>query len=163
VLVRLDATILLTQRDKAVSAKKVLQAEKEAADFTVKQAALEVKRLNDLKRQQGSAAGGLQLVAPIELEKAALALEAAQAHARADPEGKVEFIADQAEADSGLLAVKVRFPNRDLKMRANGVARVRVLTKPGKACWTVPESALMEDQDPPAVVVVEDVEVKTNA
>jgi RND family efflux transporter MFP subunit len=256
VLARLDATVLLASRDKAVAAKKILQAEKAAAELTVKQAELEVRRLNELKRQQGGQSpGALQLVAPIELEKAAVASETAQAHARADdrkleaaddeiaaldrqlqlytltaprpgrlgrlqvvlgqtlavgavvaevvdiddeidvlcfvpagdvrklqvgqparvggvekdpaaeagadPEGKVEFIADQAEPESGLFAVKVRFPNRELKLRANAVVRVRVLTKPGKGCWTLPESALMEDQDPPGVVVVEDVEVKT--
>src|SRR5204863_273500 len=71
--------------------------------------------------------------------------------------------ADQAEAESGLLAVKVRFPNRDLRLRANGVVRIRVLTQPGKACWTVPEAALMEDQDPPSILVVEDIETKKNA
>jgi hypothetical protein len=57
----------------------------------------------------------------------------------------------------------VRFPNKDLKLRANAVVRLRVLTKPGKACWALPESALMEDQDPPGVVVVEDVAVRKNA
>ena len=40
----------------------------------------------------------------------------------ADPEGKVEYIADQAEAETGCFAVKVRFPNKDLKLRANAVA-----------------------------------------
>lgn len=256
VLVRLDAAALVANRDKAVAAKRVLQAEREAAEYAIKHAALELKRLNELKRPQDTQRDRVQLVSPFELEKASVALEAAQAHARADdrkleaadkdlaaldqqiqlytltaprpgrlgrlqvvvgqtlaigavvaevvdiegeidvlcfvpasdarklhvgqsarvgglakdplaepgpdPEGKVEYIADQAEAETGTLAVKVRFPNRDLKLRANTVARVRVLTKPGKACWTVPESALMEDQDPPGVVVVVDVEVKTN-
>jgi multidrug efflux pump subunit AcrA (membrane-fusion protein) len=54
VLARLDATVLQAARDKASSAKKVLQAEKEATTLGVKQAALEVKRLNDLKRDAGS-------------------------------------------------------------------------------------------------------------
>jgi membrane fusion protein (multidrug efflux system) len=253
VLVKLDDTVLRATRDKAVAAKKVLQAEKEASDFAVKQADVEVRRLTDLKRQQDARPGGLQLVAPIELEKANLGLDAAQAHARADvvrlaaaddeiaaldrqlrlytltaprkgrlgrlqvvvgqtltpgmpvaevidvedeinvlcfvpssdarklqvgqsariggvdrdpadagadPEGKVEFIADQAEVESGLIAVKVRFPNGDLKLRANTVTRLRVLTKPDKACWAIPEAALMEDSDPPSVVVVEDKEEK---
>ena len=40
-------------------------------------------------------------------------------------------------------------------LRANTTLRVRVLTTPGKACLTLPESALFEDQDPPAVIVVE--------
>src|SRR4051812_47040142 len=80
VLARLDATVPQAARDKAASAKKVLLAEKEAAEFAVKAAGLEVKRLNDLRRQQGSQS----LVPPIELEKASVALESAQAHARAD-------------------------------------------------------------------------------
>jgi RND family efflux transporter MFP subunit len=70
-------------------------------------------------------------------------------------EGKVEFIAEQAEADTGNVVVKVRFPNKDLGLRANTTLPLRVLTNPGKACLTLPESALFEDQDPPAVMVVE--------
>lgn len=257
VLVRLDDTVLRTQRDKAESARKVLAAEKEAAAFAVKQAALEVRRLQELQRQQGPATGqGLRLVSAVEVEKADLALEAARAQGRAndskleaaaedvaaldrqlalytlaaprdgrlgrlqvvsgqtlavgaavadvididdaidvlcfaaasdlrklrlgqpahvggvekdpaaeataDPEGKVAFVAEQAEPETGHFAVKVRFPNKDLKLRANSVVRVRVLTRPGKACWTLPEAALMEDQDPPGVVVVEGVAAKKN-
>jgi RND family efflux transporter MFP subunit len=258
VLVRLDTTIARAQRDKAEATRKVLQAEKETAEFAAEQASLEVKRLGELKRQQDSQPSSrLQLVSPIELEKAAVSLKAAQAGVRAaerkveaageevtalnqqlqlyaltaprpgrlgrlqvvvgqtlpvgaavaevvdiedeidvlcfvapaearklqvgqparvggierdaaaepgaDPEGKVGYIADQAESETGQFAVKVRFPNRDLKLRANAVVRIRVLTRPGKACWAVPEAALMEDQDPPGIVVVEDVEVKKNA
>jgi multidrug efflux pump subunit AcrA (membrane-fusion protein) len=257
VLVQLDTSALLANRDKAEAAKKVAQAEKESAEFAVKQAALEVKRLGELKRQQEApGASGLRLVASIELEKAEMALQAAQslvrttdrkleaadketaaldqqiqlytltapragrlgrlqvvvgqtlsvgavvadivdikdeidvlcfvpaadarklqlgqsariggidkdsAHPAADAEGRLAFIADQAEAESGLLAVKVRFLNRDLKMRANAVVRIRVLTQPGKACWAIPEAALMEDQEPPSIIVVEDVETKKNA
>jgi len=260
VLVQLDDTVARAHRDKAEAAKKVLLAEKETAEFAIKQAELDVKRLNDLKRQQAERRDSLQLVSPIEMEKAAVTLEAAKANLRsfdskleaadkevasldhdlqlykltapragrlgrlqvvvgqtlpigtvvadivdideaidilcfvpaadarklqlgqvarigsaegtrddtagapsADPEGKVEYIADQAETETGTLAVKVRFPNRDLKLRANAVVRIRVLTRPGKATWAVPESAVMEDQDPPAIVVVEDVQTKKNA
>ena len=252
VLIQLDATAILANLAKAEAAKKVLQAEREGATSTVKQAALDLKSLEDLKRTSSTVP-----VSPIALEKARLALETAQAaviafdrkleaadkeeaalnleiklytltaprkgrlgrlqvvigqtlsagapvaevlgideeidvicfvsaadarklqlgqqariggfekesanDAGADPEGKVVYVADQAEAETGLFAVKIRFPNRDLKFRANAVARVRVLTKPGKACWAVPESAILEDQDPPGIVVVEDVEVKKNA
>jgi RND family efflux transporter MFP subunit len=254
VLVKLDDTVLRAARDKAVAAKKVLIAEKEASDFAVTQAEMEVKRLNDLKQQQqGRGPGTIQLVAPIELEKAIVAVDAARAHARADvvklaaaddeiaaidrqlklysltgprkgrlgrlqvvvgqtltagaqvadvidvedeinvlcfvpssdarklhvgqpariggvdrdpaeagadPEGSVKFIADQAEVESGLIAVKVWFPNGDLKLRASTITRLRVLTKPDKACWAIPEAALMEDSDPPSVVVVEEKEEK---
>jgi RND family efflux transporter MFP subunit len=83
--------------------------------------------------------------------------------AAADPEGKVVYVADQAEPDTGSFAVKVRFPNSDLKLRASSVARVRIQTKPDKLSWAVHESALMEDQDPPVVVVVEGAAVTKNA
>jgi RND family efflux transporter MFP subunit len=74
----------------------------------------------------------------------------------ADVEGTIEYIAEQAEAETGSFAVKVRFPNRDLRLRANAVVRVRVQTKPEKECSTIKETALQEDQDPPAVVIIED-------
>lgn len=70
-------------------------------------------------------------------------------------EGKVEFIADQAEVDTGNFAVKVRFPNTELRLRGNLTRRLRVQTTPGKPALTLPESAIMEDQDPPAVLVVD--------
>jgi hypothetical protein len=79
-----------------------------------------------------------------------------------EAEGKLAYIADQAEAETGQFAVKVRFPNRGAKLRANSVVRLCVRTRPGKASWAVPEAALVEDQDPPAVIVVEDVEKKKN-
>src|SRR5262249_24438720 len=74
--------------------------------------------------------------------------------------GKVVFIAVQAQPETGNFAVKVRFPNKDLKMRANSVARVQVQTRPEEQRWMVPESALQEDQDPPAIVVVQDVKTE---
>lgn len=254
VLVQLDATAVLANLAKAEAAKKVLQAEREVADITLKQAALDLKSLEELKRGQ---TGQTLLVSPVMLEKANLAQESARASVRAidrkleaadkeeaalkleiklytltapgkgrlgrlqvvigqtlsagsvvaeilaieneidvlcfvsagdarklrvgqpahigglekdpatlagpDPEGKVVYIADQAEMETGSFAVKVRFPNSELKFRSSSVTRVRILTKPGKACWAVPESALMEDQDPPGIVVIEDVVVTKNA
>lgn len=77
--------------------------------------------------------------------------------------GKVVFIAVQAHPDTGAFAVKVRFPNADLKLRSNSVATVQVMTQPERERFTFPEAALMEDQDPPTVFVVRDVETKTNA
>ena len=254
VLVRLDATAIAANLAKAEAAKKVLQADREVAAFTVKQAALEVKSLDALKRSQNSQT---LLATPIMLEKAGLTLESAEASVRAidrkleaagkeeealkqeirlytltaprkgrvgrlqvvigqtlpagaavaevvdiddeidvlcfvsaadarkmrvgqpariggfeknpladttaDPEGKVVYIADQAEPETGSFAIKVRFPNGELKSRASSVIRVRILTTPGKACWAVPESALLEDQEPPGIVVVEDVAITKNA
>jgi RND family efflux transporter MFP subunit len=71
--------------------------------------------------------------------------------------GKIEFVADQAELDTGNFAVKVRFPNDKLKLRANTTVRVRVLTAPGRSCLALPNAAIMEDEDPPSVIVVEDI------
>jgi RND family efflux transporter MFP subunit len=70
-------------------------------------------------------------------------------------QGKVEFIAEQAEMDTGNFAVKVRFPNKELGLRANTTVRIRVMTSPGMPRLTLPEAALFEDQDPPVVIVVE--------
>jgi hypothetical protein len=77
--------------------------------------------------------------------------------APAEAEGKVVFVADQAEPETGGFAVKVRFPNESAHLGANVALAVHVLTQPGKECLAIPESALMEDSDPPSVVVVEDV------
>jgi RND family efflux transporter MFP subunit len=76
--------------------------------------------------------------------------------------GKVVFVAQQAMADTGNFAVKVRIPNRDLRLRANAVLRVQVMTKPEEERRTIPETALMEDTDPPGVVIIEGFRVQTN-
>jgi multidrug efflux system membrane fusion protein len=82
--------------------------------------------------------------------------EMVQAGAKAaSTTGKVVFIADQGEMDTGNFAVKVRFPNQSLRWRGNTTLRIRVQTSPGKACLTLPESAIQEDQDPPRVIAVE--------
>jgi RND family efflux transporter MFP subunit len=74
----------------------------------------------------------------------------------ASADGRIVFLADQSEVDTGNFAVKARFPNTKLGLRGNLTLRARVLTTPGRAALTLPESALLEDQDPPAVLVVED-------
>jgi RND family efflux transporter MFP subunit len=76
--------------------------------------------------------------------------------------GKVTFIAVQAQPETGNFAVKVRFPNRDLSLRANAVLRVEILTQPEKERLTIPEAALLEDQEPPLVVVAAGVAAKKN-
>jgi RND family efflux transporter MFP subunit len=80
-----------------------------------------------------------------------------------EPNGKVVFIAVQAQADTGNFPVKIRFPNPDLKIRSNTVVRVDVQIAPEKERLTIPESALMEDQDPPGVTVFTNMETKKNA
>jgi RND family efflux transporter MFP subunit len=71
-------------------------------------------------------------------------------------DGKIIYIADQTEVDTGNFAVKARMPNAGRGLRSNMTVRALVLTTPGKACLTLPESALLEDQEPPAVIVVDD-------
>ncbi len=68
--------------------------------------------------------------------------------------GRIVFISNQAQAETGTVAVKARFPNRHRKLRANTLRRVRVLTEKKADCPTIPESALLEDQEEPAVLVV---------
>src|SRR5439155_23329265 len=95
---------------KAASTKKVLQAEKEVAQIAVKQAELELKRLNELKREQDSKRGGGILVPPIELERAAVALETAQAHVRVD-DRKLEAADEEVAAlDRQLKLYKLSAP-----------------------------------------------------
>jgi membrane fusion protein (multidrug efflux system) len=79
---------------------------------------------------------------------------------REAPPGKVVFLGVQAQADTGNVAVKVRFPNPKAELRANTVVRLRVETGDEKDRLVVPEAAVLEDQDPPAVVVVREVHTK---
>jgi RND family efflux transporter MFP subunit len=74
------------------------------------------------------------------------------------PAGKVVFLAVQGQAETGNFAVKLRFPNPNLRLRANTVARAQVMTQPEKERLTIPDTALMEDTSPPTVVVVDQVE-----
>jgi hypothetical protein len=85
------------------------------------------------------------------------------APAEPEAEGQVAFIADQAEPETGNFAVKVRFSNKEAKLRANRVLRLRVLVKPGRECLSLPETAVQEDEEPPTVVVVEKVKTGKNA
>ncbi len=68
--------------------------------------------------------------------------------------GRIVFISDQAQAETGTVAVKARFPNRTRRLRANTLLRVRVLTEKKPDCLSIPEAALLEDQEEPAVLVV---------
>jgi RND family efflux transporter MFP subunit len=74
--------------------------------------------------------------------------------------GKIVYIALQAYAETGNYAVKVRFPNPDLRLRANAVLAVEVQTQPEKERLTIQDTALMEDQDPPGVIVFQDLKVE---
>jgi RND family efflux transporter MFP subunit len=80
-----------------------------------------------------------------------------------EAEGEIVYIADQAEPETGNFAVKVRLSNKEAKLKANRVLRIRVLTGPGKECLNIKESAVQEDDEQPTVVIVTDVKVGTNA
>jgi RND family efflux transporter MFP subunit len=80
-----------------------------------------------------------------------------------EAEGQIVYIAEQGEAETGNFAVKVRLSNADAHLRANRVLRVRVLTKPGRECLSLRESAVQEDEETPTVVIVTDVKTGTNA
>ncbi len=84
------------------------------------------------------------------------------APAEPEAEGRVEYIAEQAEPETGNFAVKLRFANREARLRANRVLRLRVLTTPAKECLSLPEAAVMEDEEPPTVVIVENVKTAKN-
>jgi RND family efflux transporter MFP subunit len=77
-------------------------------------------------------------------------------------DGKVVFIAVQGQAETGNFAVKVRFPNAQGELRANSVVHVQVLTRPEKERWVIPEAALLEDQEPPAVMVAHEIKTVKN-
>src|SRR5262249_53943406 len=85
------------------------------------------------------------------------------AAAEVEAEGQIEYIADQAEPETGNFAVKVRFSNKEAHLRANRVLRIRVLSKPAKECLCLREAAVMEDEEPPTLVIVENVKTEKNA
>jgi multidrug efflux pump subunit AcrA (membrane-fusion protein) len=85
------------------------------------------------------------------------------AAAEVEAEGQVAYIAEQAEPETGNFAVKVRFSNKEAHLRANRVLRLRVLSRPAKECLCLPEGAVMEDEEPPTLVVVENVKTEKNA
>jgi RND family efflux transporter MFP subunit len=68
--------------------------------------------------------------------------------------GRVKFIAVQAQPETGNFAVKVWFPNPELRLRAGNVQRVEILTEKVKKRTVIPETALREDEQTPRVVVV---------
>jgi multidrug efflux pump subunit AcrA (membrane-fusion protein) len=78
-------------------------------------------------------------------------------------EGEIAFIGNQADPDTGNFAVKIRFSNKETKLAANRVLRVRVLITPGRECLGIREAAVSEDEQKPTVVVVTDIKTEKNA
>ena len=85
-----------------------------------------------------------------------------EANAASDATGKVVYIAVSAQPETGNYAVKIRMPNHDLRLRANAVVTVEVRTQPEKERLTIPDTALLEDQDPPMVVVIQELKTEKN-
>jgi RND family efflux transporter MFP subunit len=81
----------------------------------------------------------------------------------AGAQGKVIYLAEEAQPETGNFAVKIRFANKDLKLRSNTVQRLEVQVQPEKERYTIKESAVIEDQNPPVVVVVEKMQTVKNA
>jgi RND family efflux transporter MFP subunit len=73
-----------------------------------------------------------------------------------DSPGRVTYVAVQAQPETGNFMVKVRIPNRDGALRSNTVVRVQALTQPEEPRLAIDDDALLEDQDPPAVVIIEE-------
>ncbi len=73
--------------------------------------------------------------------------------------GRIVYIAQQAHPETGNCAVKLRFPNPNLRLRAGAVVAVQVQTQPAKERYTVPDTALLEDTEPPGIVIFKDLAV----
>jgi RND family efflux transporter MFP subunit len=86
-----------------------------------------------------------------------------RATASEPPRGRIVFIAAQADPDTGNFLVKVRFANPDGRLRLNSVERVQVLTEADKDRLTIPEEALLEDQDPPLVMAAQNGKMQKTA
>lgn len=86
--------------------------------------------------------------------------EAGGRHEKQELAGMVAFVGVQAQAETGNVPVKVRFPNPQLRLRANTIVRIHVLTRPVKERLTIPEAALMEDLEIPSVLVVDDLKTE---
>lgn len=95
-------------------------------------------------------------VARLRLDQVALFRDVEESMSDAEKvEGHIVFISDQAQAETGTVAVKARFPNRARRLRANTLVRLQVQTRHKDDCLSIPEEALLEDQEKTAVLVVE--------
>src|SRR5205807_4553632 len=103
------------------------------------------------------------VTAKLRLGQNARLLAKDQAEADKDtPTGTITYIGVQAQAETGGFLIKARFANKDLRFRANQVVRLDVETQKEKKRLVIKESALLEDHDPPFVVIAQDVEIKKN-
>lgn len=87
-------------------------------------------------------------------------IEEEEETAKKSAPGKIVFVAAQGAAETGNFAVKARFDNSKGRLRGNTIVHLEVETKSEEKRLTIPVSALMEDSDPPMVVIVEDIETK---
>jgi hypothetical protein len=75
-------------------------------------------------------------------------------------DGRIVYIAVQAQPETGNFMVKARFDNKGLKLRANTAVQLQVQTTPEAKHLVVKDVALLEDTEPPTVVIVEKIENK---
>ncbi len=88
-------------------------------------------------------------------QEAQIVVQGDEAPAKTTPKGEVVYIASKAQSDTGNFQVKIRFPNEQLQLKANQIVNVKVQTEEAKKRWTIPEAAVMDDQDPPVVIIAE--------
>jgi RND family efflux transporter MFP subunit len=68
--------------------------------------------------------------------------------------GHIVFVADRAEVSAGNFAVKARFPNACPGIHGNVTYKAHVQIAKPRPALTLPESAIMEDEESPRVIVV---------
>ena len=95
-------------------------------------------------------------------EPARLAPEKGNAGSSGGAQGKVVYIARQAQPETGCFEVKTRFPNEGRNLRANLIVRVLIRTAPPRERLVIPLAALREDREPPRVAVVPALHVEKN-
>ena len=78
--------------------------------------------------------------------------------------GEIVSIPNKADPETGNFAVKVRLDNNMANpLRANRVLHLLVTTRPAEELLSLPVAAIMDDEDPPTVIIVEDVKTEKNA
>jgi multidrug efflux pump subunit AcrA (membrane-fusion protein) len=103
----------------------------------------------------------LCFVPPSQIEHLAVNQPARLLNGDASPiDGKLVFISAQADAQTGSIPIKVRFANSASSKRANLLVHIEIEASPTKERLMLPETALMEDLEPPQVVLIDEIETK---
>ncbi|HJT78825.1 MAG TPA: efflux RND transporter periplasmic adaptor subunit, partial [Gemmataceae bacterium] len=166
VVVQLDSRIAQANRDRAEAAQKELEEQKKQAGYAVRRAELELQRLENL-RDRGSASAAdssLPLVAPVDVERAQIALQEAQAGVRAAAAKQETAARDLKALDAqlGLYALRAPItghlgmlqvlPGQTLSVGAP-VADVTDLDQIDVLCFAPPDAAARLTTGQPAQVL----------